>query len=90
MPATVKRKVSVTLDADLVKQVEVDGGNLSAMVNAALRGDLERRRRQRALAMLLDQLATEHGPLDTAEDEAEVQRYMQLLGGREDASDDAP
>jgi antitoxin CcdA len=77
-----KRKISVTLDADLVAAVEVEAGeNLSARVNAALRADLEDRRRQRALAELLDRLADERGPLDTAEDHAEIDRFMRLLGG---------
>lgn len=77
-----KRKISVTLDADLVAAVEADAGeNLSARVNAALRADLEDRSRQRALSGLLDRLAAERGPLDTAEDEAEIARFMRLLGG---------
>jgi len=75
-----KRKISVTLDADLVDEVD-DGENLSARVNAALRADLESRRRQRALGDLLDRLADERGPLDSAEDEAEIARFMRLLGG---------
>lgn len=77
-----KRKVSVTLDSDLVAEVEADGAeNLSARVNAALRADLESRRRQRALGELLDKLAGERGQLDSAEDRAEIARYMRLLGG---------
>ena len=75
-----KRKISVTLDADLVDEVD-DGENLSARVNAALRADLESRRRQRALGDLLDRLADERGPLDSAEDETEIARFMRLLGG---------
>ena len=78
-----KRKISVTLDADLVAEVE-DGENLSARVNAALRADLENRRRQRALGDLLDRLADERGPLDSAEDEAEIAHFMRLLGGAEE------
>jgi Arc/MetJ-type ribon-helix-helix transcriptional regulator len=82
-----KRKISVTLDADLVAAVEADAGeNLSARVNAALRADLEDRNRQRALSGLLDRLAAERGPLDTAEDEAEIARFMRLLGGVSDES----
>ncbi|MGD0683578.1 MAG: type II toxin-antitoxin system CcdA family antitoxin [Streptosporangiaceae bacterium] len=75
-----KRKISVTLDADLVAEVD-DGENLSARVNAALRADLENRRRQRALGDLLDRLAAERGPLDGVDDEAEIARFMRLLGG---------
>lgn len=77
-----KRKVSVTLDADLVAALEAEGGTtLSAEVNSALRAEVERRRRQQALAGLLDHLAAERGSLDTPEDEAEIARYMRLLGG---------
>ena len=36
---------------------------------------------QRALTDLLDQLADERGGLDTPEDQAEIARYMRLLGG---------
>ena len=75
-----KRKISVTLDADLVAEVE-DGENLSARVSAALRADLESRHRQRALRELLDRLADERGPLDSTEDQAEIARFMCLLGG---------
>jgi post-segregation antitoxin (ccd killing protein) len=85
MTAPVKRKVSVTLDADLVAEVEGSGENLSAQVNAALRDELARRRRHRALGELLDRLAAEDGPLDTAEDEAEIARFMRLLGGPDTA-----
>lgn len=82
MTSPAKRKVSVTLDADLVAAVETDGGTtLSAEVNSALRAEFTRRKRQQALADLLDRLADERGRLDTPEDEAEIGRYMCLLGG---------
>lgn len=84
-----KRKISVTLDADLVAAVEAEAGqNLSARVNAALRADLEDRNRQRALTGLLDRLAAERGPLNTAEDEAEIARFMHLLGGASEEPSD--
>lgn len=77
-----KRKVSVTLDADLVAALETEGGStLSAEVNSALRAEFTRRKRQQALADLLDHLADERGKLDTPEDQAEIARYMRLLGG---------
>ncbi len=77
-----KRKVSVTLDADLVAALEAEGGTtLSAEVNSALRAEFTRRKRAEALADLLDHLADERGRLETAEDEAEIARYMRLLGG---------
>jgi antitoxin component of MazEF toxin-antitoxin module len=82
MTTPAKRKVSVTLDADLVAALEAEGGTtLSAEVNSALRAEFARRRRQHALAELLDHLAEERGGLDSAEDEAEIARYMRLLGG---------
>jgi hypothetical protein len=77
-----KRKVSVTLDADLVTALESGGGtSLSAEVNSALRAEFARRKRAQALADLLDHLAEERGRLDSPEDEAEIARYMRLLGG---------
>jgi hypothetical protein len=82
MTSTAKRKVSVTLDADLVAAMEADHSTtLSAEVNSALRAEFTRRRRHQALAGLLDSLADERGRLDTPEDEAEIARYMRLLGG---------
>ena len=83
MTSPAKRKVSITLDADLVEAMEADAGTtLSAEVNSALRAEFTRRKRQQALADLLDHLAEERGRLDTPEDEAEIARYMRLLGGR--------
>jgi antitoxin component of MazEF toxin-antitoxin module len=82
MTSSAKRKVSITLDADLVEALEAEGGStLSAEVNSALRAEFTRRKRQQALADLLDHLADERGKLDTPEDEAEIARYMRLLGG---------
>lgn len=82
MTTSAKRKVSVTLDADLVAAVEADSSTtLSAVVNSALRAEFTRRKRQQALADLLGRLADERGRLDTPEDEAEIARYMRLLGG---------
>lgn len=89
MAPPAKRKVSVTLDADLVAALEADGGTtLSAEVNSALRAEFTRRKRQQALADLLDHLAAERGGLDTPEDEAEIARYMRLLGGVADEPGD--
>jgi hypothetical protein len=89
MPTPGKRKISVTLDADLVAAMEADSSTtLSAELNSALRAEFTRRRRQQALANLLDHLAEERGDLDTPDDQAEIARYMRLLGGvTEEASD---
>jgi post-segregation antitoxin (ccd killing protein) len=76
-----KRKVGVTLDADLVSEIEAEGENLSARVNTALRNELAARRRHRALAELLDRLATERGGLDSDEDQQAIHQFMRLLDG---------
>lgn len=82
MTPRAKRKVSVTLDADLVDAMEADGSTtLSAEVNSALRAEFTRRKRRQALEDLLDSLAEERGELDSPEDEVEIARYMRLLGG---------
>ena len=78
---TTKRKVSVSLDEDLVAALEASDEALSVQVNEAIRVEVDRRRRQRALGELLARLAREDGLLDTDDDEVEVARYMQLLGG---------
>lgn len=70
-----KRKVSVSLDEDLVEELEREEQNLSAQVNQAIRTELEHRRRNRLLVELLDQLDSEHGPVD----EALVRKYTELL-----------
>lgn len=79
-----KRKVSITLDEDLVAEVEAGGEGLSGRVNDALRADLTSRRRQRALTELLDRLAGDQDRLDTPADRAEIARFMRLLGGEPD------
>jgi antitoxin CcdA len=81
MTVPAKRKVSVTVDADLIAEIESSGENLSAQVNLALRDELARRRRFRALGAFLDSLASDRGALDTPEDEAEIARFTHLLGG---------
>ena len=70
-----KRKISVSLDDDLVTQLETEDESLSAQVNAAVRLELDRRRRQRLLGELLDRLDAEQGPVD----EALVEKYIGLL-----------
>jgi post-segregation antitoxin (ccd killing protein) len=70
-----KRKVSVSLDEDLVEELERQEEGLSAQVNVAVRAELERRRRNRLLSELLDQLDAEHGPVD----ESLVEKYIGLL-----------
>ena len=73
---TTKRKVSVSLDEDLVAELEAGDEALSTQVNEAIRAELQRRRRHRQLGELLDELDAEHGPPD----EALVRKYVDLLG----------
>jgi post-segregation antitoxin (ccd killing protein) len=72
---TAKRKVSVSLDEDLVAELEAADEALSGQVNEAIRAEVERRRRNRLLTDMLDSLDTEHGPVD----ETLVAKYMELL-----------
>ena len=70
-----KRKVSVSLDAELVAELEAGGEALSSQVNDAIRTQLERRRRNRLLGELLAGLDHELGPVD----ERMVEKYLDLL-----------
>jgi post-segregation antitoxin (ccd killing protein) len=73
---TTKRKVSVSLDEDLVAELEAGGEAVSTQVNEAIRAELSRRRRRRLLEELLTELESTHGPAD----ERLVKKYMDLLG----------
>ena len=73
--ALAKRKVWISLDEDLVEELEREGRALSTQVNAAVRAEIEHRRRQRLLVELLDQLDAEHGPVE----ESLVEKYAELL-----------
>lgn len=70
-----KRKVSVSLDEDLVEELEGRDEGLSAQVNAAVRAEVERRRLHGLLVQLLDQLDAERGLVD----ELLVAKYVRLL-----------
>jgi antitoxin CcdA len=72
----IKRKVSISLDEDLVEELEQGNQGLSAQVNLAVRSELERRRRHRLLIDLLDQLDAELGPVD----ESLIEKYVEILG----------
>ncbi len=72
---TTKRKVSVSLDEDLVAELEAGGEALSSQVNDAVRLELTRRRRHRLLGEMLDQFEATTGPVD----EKLVEKYMELL-----------
>jgi post-segregation antitoxin (ccd killing protein) len=72
---TAKRKVSVSLDEDLVAELEAGDEALSGQVNEAIRAEVERRRRNRLLTDMLDSLDAQYGPVD----EALIAKYTELL-----------
>lgn len=74
MTAT-KRKVSVSLDADLVAELEQADEALSSQVNDAIRAQLERRRRTRLLGKMLEEFDATEGAVD----ESLVAKYMDIL-----------
>lgn len=78
--ATPKRKVSVSLDEDLVQDLEHHDEPLSVQVNAAVRAEVERRRHQVALERFCDDYVREAGAWSD-EEEVEIRRIMRLLGG---------
>ncbi|MFP5376279.1 MAG: type II toxin-antitoxin system CcdA family antitoxin [Acidimicrobiia bacterium] len=62
-----KRKVTVTVDEDLVGQVRALGSeSLSSVVNAALAAEVDRRARAAALERMLAAWDVELGPVSTA------------------------
>jgi hypothetical protein len=71
-----KRKVSVTLDEDLVAALEGEDETLSGQVNDAVRTEVERRARRRLLQGWLDELDASEGSVD----EALVAKFEELLG----------
>lgn len=75
MTSTKKRKVSVSLDEDLVAELEAGGEAVSTQVNDAIRAELARRRRHRLLDERLAEFDAEHGPVG----EQLVEKYVDLL-----------
>lgn len=73
---TPKRKISVSLDSELVEELETADAALSQQVNEAVRETLVRRRRHRLLSQLLDDLEKRHGPVPPHL----IARYVDLLG----------
>lgn len=70
-----KRKISVSLDEDLVAELESGGEALSSQVNQAVRNELAARRRQRLLGEMLEEYERTLG----VPEEALVRKYMDLL-----------
>ncbi|HEV7829488.1 MAG TPA: type II toxin-antitoxin system CcdA family antitoxin [Pseudonocardiaceae bacterium] len=74
MTAT-KRKISVSLDENLIAELEAGGEALSGQINRAVRSEIERRRRSRLLSEFLDELDAERGAVD----EELISKYTRLL-----------
>ncbi len=70
-----KRKVTLTLDSELLEELEAHNESVSAQVNAALRELVEHQRRERALDAVIADWEAEDGPPD----ENLLSRYHQLL-----------
>lgn len=73
-----KRKVTITLDEELLGELE-RAGNMSAQLNEAGWALVERRKRAERLTALLDRMDREDGPLP--DNPAEDARLDRLLGG---------
>jgi len=59
-----KRKISVTLDNELVAALEGAEETLSSQVNDAVRAEVERRTRHTLLTDWLSEIETIEGPVD--------------------------
>jgi post-segregation antitoxin (ccd killing protein) len=70
-----KRKISVSLNEDLIAELEAGGDALSGQINEAVRAEIEHRRRRRLLSEFLDALDAERGPVD----DQLVSKYTRLL-----------
>lgn len=79
---TAKRRLSSTVDADLVEagQAAVEAGeaeNLSAWVNDALRQKVDHERKLRALGEFIAAYEAEHGEMTDEEMDSAVRRMRQ-------------
>jgi post-segregation antitoxin (ccd killing protein) len=77
----VKRKITVTVDAEILEQAQALGvQNLSAVVDHALEIHIERLARAAALRELLDTWDCENGPVSEAEQAAARAAFDELDG----------
>jgi Arc/MetJ-type ribon-helix-helix transcriptional regulator len=83
-----KRRVTLTLDEDLVEAFQQrKGRSLSAVVNAALREAMESENHRKAALRWLDELNAKYGKA-TPEEQAENEAWLDEIGFG-DASDKA-
>jgi post-segregation antitoxin (ccd killing protein) len=85
-----KRKITVTVDEGLVEAVQAIGTeSVSAVVNAALAAELDRRGRAAALARLLQDWEERYGPVDDASAAAATAAFDDVDGVAEPRPADA-
>jgi Post-segregation antitoxin CcdA len=73
-----KQKISVTIDADLLRELRNYPGSVSAQLNEALRTELARRHNREAWQSILSELDVSDGPLDKPEDRSEQARIEEV------------
>lgn len=81
-----KRKITVTVDADLVDELRAGEEAMSAVVNQALAPHSERRARQVALGDLLAKWESRLGPVDEAAVAAAREAFDEADGIAHEAS----
>ena len=81
-----KRKITVTVDADLVAELRAGEEAMSAVVNQALAAHFERRARQAALGELLAEWESRLGPIDEAAVAAAREAFDEADGIAREAS----
>jgi len=70
-----KRKVSVSLDSEILEELGAEGEALSGQINKALIDEIARRHRGRLLGELLDSMDEHLGKVD----ESLISKYIDLL-----------
>lgn len=65
--AVTKKKITVTIDQQLVDEMELHDEPISVQVNAAIETAMQGRRRRRNLLRFLDELDAEFGASDPAD-----------------------
>jgi hypothetical protein len=73
--AVTKRKMTVSIDADLVAEMELANEPVSVQVNQAVSESIALRRQHRLLREMLDEFDAELGPVDPAL----LDKYRELM-----------
>ena len=85
-----KRKITVTVDEELVNAVQGGSESLSSVVNTALAGEVDRRARAATLRRLLASWDDAHGPVDDAAADGARQAFDDLDGLDADVAQSSP